>query len=143
MNFRGVDLNKSRGIFEWLTQTPISEPILVDAIELYANQEISDDDKDEFLEKYTSHPQYVFVKKAVLDVVAAVIAADEIESEDVFEETISLLNVYEHDEIISKIKSVMLHKMMGDAVDDMPAAKEGRFFSRMRYTEKCFSNRKI
>lgn len=134
-----IDVSQAHEFFDKLVQTSISESLLIDAIELYATQEIfSDEDREQFLEKYTSYPYYPLVRKAVLDVVAAVIAADEIESDDIFEETVSLLNAFESDVVISKMKRVMLYKMTRDAADDMSAVKEKRFFLRMEYAEKCF-----
>ncbi len=134
-----LDVSHAQEFFDRVVQTSISESLLIDAIELYATQEIfGDEDREKFLEKYISYPYYSLVRKAVLDVVAAVIAADEIESDDIFEKTISLLNAFENDVVISKMKRVMLYKMTRDAADDMSAVKEKRFFSRMKYAEKCF-----
>ena len=131
----------ARKFFDRMMQIPLSETILADAMDIYAYQEVSVDERDIFLETYTRYPQYDLVKKAVLDAVIAVIAADEIKSDEVFYQTINLLDVYEEDSVILKMKQAMLNKLISDASDDLPDIEEKRFMSRMCYVEKIFKEK--
>ena len=133
--------HEAREFVDRMMQIPLSDTILADAIDIYVYQEVSAEEREVFLETYTSYPQYDLVKKAVLDTVIAVIAADEIKSDEVFYQTINLLDGYEEDFIILKMKQVMLHKLIRDASDDLSAIDEKRLLSRMYYVEKLFSER--
>ena len=55
----------ARKFFDRMMQIPLSETILADAMDIYAYQEVSVDEREIFLETYTRYPQYDLVKKAV------------------------------------------------------------------------------
>lgn len=131
----------ARYFFDRLMQIPVSDTILADAIDIYADQEISENEREDFLQTYTSCPQYDLVKKAVLDAVAVVIAADEIKNDEVFYQIINLLDVYEEDTVILKMKQAMFHKLMQDFLDDLSDTDEERLLSRMNYVEKLFADK--
>lgn len=137
----GEETQSAKEFFDRFMQIPLSDTILVDAIDIYANDEVSIDEREIFLENYTNYPQYDLVRKAVLDAVIAVIAADEIKSDDVFYQTINLLEVHEEDTVILKMKQAMLHKLIKDASDDLSDMDEKRLLSRMCYVEKLFLKR--
>lgn len=131
----------AREFFDRMMRIPLSDTILADAIDIYAYQEVSEDEREVFLETYTHYPQYDLVKKAVLDAVIAVFAADEIKNDEVFYQTIHLLDGYEEDTVILKMKQAMLHKLIRDASDDLQDMDEKRLLSRMCYVEKLFAER--
>lgn len=89
---------------------PISETILMDTIEAYADREIPEEERENFLEEYAYSPKCDFLKKVIIEVLAAVIAADEVESNEVFYEIICLLDTHEEDEVVFKMKQAMLRK---------------------------------
>lgn len=140
-NFVDDKSHDARKFVNRMMQIPLSDMILADAIDIYLHQEVSADEREVFLETYTSYPQYDLVKKAVLDTVIAVIAADEIKNDEVFYQTINLLDGYEEDFVILKMKQAMLHKLIRDASDDLPEIDEKRLLSRMCYVEKLFAER--
>ncbi len=125
-------------LFDRLMQTTVSEALLADAIELYAEQEISDDNqREEFVEKYSDELYEPIVRKAVLDVVVAIVAAYRINDLAAFRMVIDMLDVEEQDDIVREMKLTMLRKMIDDAVSDMDNTdQEKSFRDRMSYVEK-------
>ncbi len=107
-------------IFERLMQTTVSEALIADAIELYAEKEIADEsDRDEFVEKYEDPAYEPILKKAVLDVVVAVVAAHTVDEDATFDAIVNMLDVEENDDVIRSMKLVMLNKMIEDAASDL------------------------
>lgn len=125
-------------LFDRLMQTTVSEALLADAIELYAAQEISDDNqREEFVEKYSDELYEPIIRKAVLDVVVAIVAAYRINDLAAFRMVIDMLDVEEQDDIVREMKLTMLRKMIDDAVSDMDNTdQEKSFRDRMSYVEK-------
>lgn len=126
-----VIMEDPKQIFERLIQTTVSEALIADAIELYAEQEIADEsDRDEFVNKYEDSAYVPIIKKAVLDVVVAVVAAHTVDEDSTYKAIVDLLSVEEADEVIRNMKLVMLHKMIEDATSDLVDAKAEDIFKR-------------
>lgn len=126
-------------IFERLIQTTVSEALIADAVELYAEKEIQDEaDRDEFIEKYGDDAYAPIIKKAVLDVVVAVVSAHTVDSDETFRSILDMLEVEEEDDVIRRMKLVMLRKMIEDATGDMDdQAAEQTFNRRMDIMESA------
>lgn len=126
-------------IFDRLIQTTVSEALIADAVELYAEKEISDDaDRDEFIEKYGDDAFAPIIKKAVLDVVVAVVAAHTVDSDETFRSILNMLEVEEQDDVIRRMKLVMLRKMIEDATGDIAdQVAEQTFKGRMAIMESA------
>jgi len=125
-------MENAKQIFDGLIQTTISTALLADAIDLYADQEIHDDvERDEFREKYSEEQYEPIIRKAVLDVVVAVVAAHKTQDESSFKLIVDMLDVEEQDDVVRKMKIAMLQKMVDDAAGDMPDEDEQRFRNRM------------
>lgn len=120
-------------ILERLMQTTVSEVLVADAVDMYAERAIDDEmERERFIETYDSGPCAPFVKKAVRDVVVAIVAAQTVASEAVFHAIVGSLRVEEGDNAIRHIKLAMLRKMIEDATADMTdQAAEKQFFGRM------------
>lgn len=133
----GKSLESPKQIFDRLIQTTVSEALIADAVEMYADQEIvSDPDRDAFVEKYGDEAYAPIIKKAVLDVVVAVVAAHTVESDATFRTILALLDVEERDDVIRRMKFVMLQKMIEDATGDIAdQAAEEAFKRRMALME--------
>lgn len=132
---RDVIMEDPKQIFERLIQTTVSEALIADAVELYAEKEIADEsDRDEFVEKYGDSAYEPIIKKAVLDVVVAVVAAHTVDEDSSFKTIVDMLSVEENDEVIRSMKLVMLHKMIEDSISDLVDANAERSFNhRMDY----------
>lgn len=115
---------------------PISDPILMGTILIYADREMAEDEREHFLEEYAYSPKCDFLKKAIIEILAAIIAADEIESNEVFYEVIRLLDTPEEDEVVFKLKQAMLRNMIRDASDYLSHVDEERFLAHMLYIER-------
>jgi hypothetical protein len=130
-------MENPKELFDSFIQTTVSEALLVDAIELYASQEIADEgEREDFVERYSDEEFQPIVRKAVLDVVVAVVAAHRIDDDAAYRVVIDMLEVEERDDIVRAMKLTMLRKMVDDAVDDMSGVEETRFRERMAYVEK-------
>lgn len=133
-------MENPKELFDSFIQTTVSEALLVDAIELYASQEIADETmREDFIERYSDEDYQPIVRKAVLDVVVAVVAAHRIDDDAAFRVVIDMLEVEEQDDVVRAMKLTMLKKMTDDAIDDMSAIEERRFRERMTYVEKDIS----
>lgn len=132
-------MENPKQIFDRLIQTTVSEALIADAVELYAEKEILDEsDRDEFIEKYGDDAFSPIIKKAVLDVVVAVVAAHTVDSEDTFRTIVGMLEVEEKDDVIRRMKLVMLRKMIEDATGDIAdQAAEQTFKARMAFMESA------
>lgn len=126
-------------IFDRLIQTTVSEALIADAVELYAEKEIPDEvDRDEFIEKYGDDAFAPIIKKAVLDVVVAVVAAHTVDSDETFRAIVNMLEVEEEDDVIRRMKLAMLRKMIDDATGDIAdQAGEQTFKGRMAIMESA------
>ncbi|MCX8565529.1 MAG: hypothetical protein ON057_000256 [Glomeribacter sp. 1016415] len=127
-----VIMKNPKELFDDLIQTMISsvsETLIGDAIELYAKREIvNDDDREEFLERYSNELLYTpIIKKAVLDVVLAIIAASRAYDDAGFNAIVDMLELEEQDDVIHQMKLIMLRKMAQDPVLDMDDLEEKRF----------------
>jgi hypothetical protein len=124
-------------IFERLIQTTVSEALIADAVDLYAEQEIADEtDRDEFVAKYSDAAYEPIIKKSVLDVVVTVVAAHTVENDETFVSIMHMLDVEEQDEMIRRMKLVMLRKMLEDAIGDIADQDtEQQFRHRMNLVE--------
>jgi hypothetical protein len=120
-----------RQIYDRLVQTTVSEALIADAIELYADKEIPNEgDRDEFVEKYGDPAYEPIVKKAVLDVVVCVVAAHTVELDDTFRSIMNMLDIEETEDVIRRMKLFMLQKMVEDATGDMDDANAEQTFKR-------------
>lgn len=127
-------MENPKELFDNFIQTTVSEALLVDAIELYASQEIEgESEREDFVEKYSDEEFQPIVRKAVLDVVVAVVAAHRITDDSAFRVVIDMLEVEEQDDVVRAMKLTMLRKMVEDAVGDMGDLEEKRFRERMAY----------
>lgn len=126
-------------IFDRLIQTTVSEALIADAVELYAEKEIPDEmERDEFIEKYGDDAFAPIIKKAVLDVVVAVVAAHTVDSDETFRAIVDMLEVEEKDDVIRHMKVVMLRKMIEDAAGDIAdQVAEQTFKGRMAIMESA------
>lgn len=134
----GADLNKENPklIYERLIQTTVSEALIADAIEMYAETFIQDDaERDEFAEKYGHENYEPIIKKSVLDVVVAIVAAHTVATDEAFTAIIHMLEIEEDDDVIRNMKLVMLNKMTEDAVGDMDETVEQVFKRRIKIAE--------
>ena len=114
------NMDNPKLIFDRLIQTMVSEALIADAIEMYAETEVQDDaERDEFVEKYGNDMYEPIIKKAVLDVVVAVVAASTVDTDETFLSIIGMLEIEEEDNVIRRMKLVMLSKMTEDATGDM------------------------
>lgn len=130
-------MENPKELFDSLIQTTVSEALLADAIDLYANQEIDDDgERDEFIEKFSDDCYQPIIRKAVLDVVVAVVSAHRLHDDAAFRIVVDMLDVEEQDDVVRQMKLVMLAKMTDDAVGDMAEGDEKRFRERMAYVKK-------
>lgn len=137
---RGVMATENpKQIFDRLIQTTVSEALIADAVELYAEKEIPDEmDRDEFIEKYGDDAFAPIIKKAVLDVVVAVVAAHTVDSDETFQTIVDMLEVEEKDDVIRRMKIVMLRKMIEDATGDIAdQVAEQTFKGRMAIMESA------
>lgn len=132
------EAKNAQHFFDKFVQISISEVVLTDVIEAYAVQEIPEPNREKFLEEYICSPQCNFLKRAVIEVMVTVIAADEIENDEIFYKMLHLFEINEEDEVIFKMKQAMLRKMIEDASDYIYNIDEERFLARMDYTEKLF-----
>lgn len=131
-------MENPKELFDSLIQTAVSEALLADAIELYADQEIQDhNEREDFIDKYSDDMYQPIVRKAVLDVVVAIVSAYRIKEDAAFHIVVDMLDVEEQDEVVQQMKLVMLRKMTDDAVADMAEPEELRFRARMSYVERC------
>lgn len=118
-------------IFDRLIQTTVSEALVADAIEMYAETVIQDDaERDEFVDKYGSELYEPIIKKSVLDIVVAVVAASTVDSDETFTSIIRMLEIEEEDDVIRRMKLVMLAKMTEDATGDMADPMMEQSFKR-------------
>jgi len=116
--------------------TVIDGAVLADAIEQYAQEEIGDPaERDAFVELYSDEVHQPIIRKAVLDVVVAVVAGHQISSAAQYQELVHLLDAEETDDIVRKMKLLMLRKMTEDAVADMDEDKEAKFRAYMQMVE--------
>lgn len=132
-------MENPKQIFDRLIQTTVSEALVADAVELYAEKEIPDEsDRDEFIEKYGDDSFAPIIKKAVLDVVVTVVAAHTVDSDDTFRAIVRMLEAEEKDDVIRRMKLVMLRKMIEDATGDIAdQAAEQTFKARMSIMESA------
>ncbi|WP_262378276.1 hypothetical protein [Pseudomonas sp. WS 5532] len=127
-------MENAKVIFDGLIQTVVSEALLADAIELYAEREITDpDEREEFVETYSEEAYQPIIRKAVLDVVVAVAAADRLVEDVAFRMVVDMLEPEETNDIIRAMKLVMLEKITEDAVSDMAEQAAETFERRMAY----------
>lgn len=118
-------------IFDRLIQTTVSEALIADAIELYADTTIQDvAERDEFIQKYGDESYEPIIKKSVLDVVVAVVAAHTVDADATFQSIVDMLEVEEKDDVIRRMKLVMLNKMIEDATGDMSDPSMEQIFKR-------------
>ncbi|HDR9132005.1 TPA: hypothetical protein QDA91_003130 [Burkholderia vietnamiensis] len=132
-------MENAKEIFDRLMQTTIDEALLADAIELYAQHEFSNDaDQEEFVDTYSDEQYQPIVKGAVLDVVVAIVAAHEVANDETYRTVVNMLDCEEENEVIGRMKHVMLDKMTEDAVGDLPESlSEDRFRERVAYFRRC------
>lgn len=132
-------MENSSQIFERLIQTTVSEALIADAVDLYAEHEIADEgDRDDFIQKYDDAAFEPIIKKAVLDVVVAVVAAHTVESDETFKSIVDKLEPEERDDDIRRMKIFMLQKMTDDAIGDLADnAEEDIFRRRMAMMESA------
>ncbi|HGM6624834.1 TPA: hypothetical protein ACKP6Y_006293, partial [Pseudomonas aeruginosa] len=115
-----------------------SEALLADAIEQYAEVEIADpNEREEFVETYFDEAYQPVVRKAVLDVVVAVAAADRLVEDVAFRMVVGMLEPEESNEVIRAMKLVMLDKITEDALSDMDDSAGVKFKGRMDYFRAC------
>jgi hypothetical protein len=115
-------MENAKEVFDGLIQTVVSEALLADAIEQYAEVEIADpNEREEFVETYSDETYQPVVRKAVLDVVVAVAAADRLVEDVAFRMVVGMLEPEESNEVIRAMKLVMLDKITEDALSDMDA----------------------
>ncbi len=133
-----MQMEDTKTIFDQLIQTAVSEALLVDAIELYAENEIGDDtEREEFAEKYGDELYRPIIRKAVLDVVVAVVAAFKVSDDACYGGVVDMLELEEDDDAIRGMKRVMLQKLIDDALSDISdPAEEARFKNRMAYVAR-------
>lgn len=124
-------------IFDRLIQTTVSEALIADAIEMYAETAIQNEAaRDEFVQKYGDELYEPIIKKSVLDVVVAVVAAHTVDSDETFLSIIGMLEIEEEEDAIRNMKLTMLAKMIEDATNDMAdPSMEQTFQRRMKLTE--------
>lgn len=118
-------------IFDRLIQTVVSEALIADTIEMYAETVIQDEtERDEFVQKYADESYEPIIKKSVLDVVVAVVAAHTVDRDETFLSIIGMLEIEEEDDVIRRMKLVMLGKMTEDATGDMADPSTEQIFKR-------------
>ncbi|MBP8275383.1 MAG: hypothetical protein KAX55_00620 [Propionivibrio sp.] len=132
-------MENSKQIFERLIQTTVSEALIADAVDLYAEQEIANEaDRDEFVEKYDDAAFEPIIKKSVLDVVVAVVAAHTVENDETFKSIVDMLEAEEKDDDIRRMKVFMLRKMTDDAISDLADPSDEQVFrQRMAMMESA------
>ncbi|CAJ4333043.1 Uncharacterised protein [Burkholderia pseudomallei] len=132
-------MENTKEIFDRLMQTTIDEALLADAIELYAQHEFDNDvDREEFVDTYGDEQYQPIVRGAVLDVVVAIVAAHEVANDEAYRTIINMLDCEEENEVIGRMKHVMLDKMAEDAIGDLPEnLSEDRFTERVAYFRRC------
>lgn len=117
-----------------LKASRVSESLLVDAIEAYANERCTSAlERDEFISQMSEDPYAPLMKKAVLDVVFTIIAASELPTDTAFRELVDSLGVTESDELIRAVKRTFLMTMadVEDAFDG--DISERQFQDRVAY----------
>ncbi|EOD9063510.1 TPA: hypothetical protein NII19_005640 [Pseudomonas aeruginosa] len=131
-------MENAKEVFDGLIQTVVSEALLADAIEQYAEVEIADpSEREEFVETYSDEAYQPVVRKAVLDVVVAVAAADRLVEDVAFRMVVGMLEPEESNEVIRAMKLVMLDKITEDALSDMDDSAGVKFKGRMDYFRAC------
>ncbi|MFU4729180.1 hypothetical protein ACM71N_27445 [Pseudomonas aeruginosa] len=131
-------MENAKEVFDGLIQTVVSEALLADAIEQYAEVEIGDpNEREEFVETYSDEAYQPVVRKAVLDVVVAVAAADRLVEDVAFRMVVGMLEPEESNEVIRAMKLVMLDKITEDALSDMDDSAGVKFKGRMDYFRAC------
>ncbi|EPO5508770.1 hypothetical protein ACUB19_005768 [Pseudomonas aeruginosa] len=131
-------MENAKEVFDGLIQTVVSEALLADAIEQYAEVEIADpNEREEFVETYFDEAYQPVVRKAVLDVVVAVAAADRLVEDVAFRMVVGMLEPEESNEVIRAMKLVMLDKITEDALSDMDDSAGVKFKGRMDYFRAC------
>lgn len=123
-------------ILSGLMNVNVSGVLLEEAVELYAEKEIADvKDRDEFIQQYGEETYQPIVRKAVVDVVVAVMAAHIVDDEKIFRDVIRMLDVSEEDSVVVRMKQTMLAKMADDALADMDEEGASRFRPRIEYVK--------
>lgn len=123
-------------VLSGLMDVEVSESLLEEAVELYAEHEIPDERaRDEFIQEYSEENYQAIVRKAVVEVIVAVLAAHTIDSEDIFRGVIKELDLPEEDDVIGRMKLTMFDKMSSDAVADMDDEHITRFTPRVAYVK--------
>lgn len=122
---------------ERLMRARVDESVLLDVIEQYATERFTDTgSRDEFIAQMSEPPYGEQVRKAILDMVFAVIAASELPTEAAFRALIDILHVGEEDDALRGVKRTCLATMSGesefDDADDTPVS-EAQFQARMAY----------
>lgn len=131
-------MENAKEVFDGLIQTVVSEALLADAIEQYAEMEIADlNEREEFVETYSDEAYQPVVRKAVLDVVVAVAAADRLVEDVAFRMVVGMLEPEEGNDVIRAMKLVMLDKITEDALSDMEDLAGIKFKGRMDYFRAC------
>ncbi|MFM0265574.1 hypothetical protein [Paraburkholderia sediminicola] len=132
-------MENTKEIFDRLMQTTIDEALVVDAIELYAQYEFDNDaEREEFVDTYSDDQYQPVVKGAVLDVVVVIVAAHEVANDEAYRTLVNMLDCEEENDVVRRMKLVMLEKMVDDAVGDLPDhLPETRFRERMQYFQRC------
>ncbi|TAL63605.1 MAG: hypothetical protein EPN79_15725 [Burkholderiaceae bacterium] len=121
-----------------LKQARIDESLLVDAVLAYANKHFdTDEEREEFVDRMSEPPYEPQVRKAVLDVVFAVIAASELPTDDAFQALIQSLDVSEEDDVIREVKRALLASMVDSDVEFEDEQSERSFLSRLEYVGAC------
>jgi len=129
-------MENPKELFEGFIKTAVSPVLVADAIELYARQEIVEEaDREDFTERYSDEAYQPILKKAVLDAVVSIVAALEVDDEAAFRGVITLLDVEEEDDVISKMKVTMLDKLAEDACSDLSEFDEQRVRARVNYVK--------
>ncbi len=126
-----VPVENPQEIFDRLMQTMVSETLIADAIDAYATLEIKDEtEREDFIEKYSDDTYTPIIKKAVLEVVVVVVAACTVEFDSTFRAIAGMIESEDTEQVIRRMKRLMLERMVEAATNDMGLASQEEIFRR-------------
>lgn len=131
-----VRMESPKELFESFIKTEVSSVLVADAIELYARNEITDKtDQEDFIGCYSDEAFQPIIQKAVLDVVVSILASSEVDDEAAFRSVIGLLDLEEDNEMIAKMKIIMLDELTDDACSDLNEFHEHKIRARIDFVK--------
>ena len=116
---------------------------LADAIEGYAEEQIDEADRDEFISDWLDDDERrMCVEKAVIDCIIISQAAMPVHGFDMdsLKYIAGKIDLEERDDMMCRMKKTMLNKLVEAATDDMPDAEADDYTAKIQQIIKTFLN---